>query len=38
MIDICGSEVGVGETVITWIKEGKGYILKHVKVTKVCDK
>ena len=38
MSDMYSSEVGVGETVITWIKEGKGYILKHVKVTKVCDK
>lgn len=35
MIDMYGSEVGVGETVITWINEGKGCILKHVVVTKV---
>ena len=30
-----GSEVGVGETVITFVKEGKGCILKHVVVSKV---
>ena len=35
MIDMYGSEVGVGDTVITWIKEGKGCVLKHVVVTKV---
>ena len=35
MIDMYGSEVGVGETIITWIKEGKGCILKHVVVIKV---
>ena len=34
MIDMYGSEVVVGDTLITWIKEGKGCILKHVKVTK----
>ena len=35
MIDMYCSEVGVGDTIITWIKEGKGCILKHVVVTKV---
>ncbi len=35
MIDMYGSEVGVGDTIITWIKESKGYILKHVVITKV---
>ena len=35
MIDMYGSEVGIGDTIITWINEGKGCILKHVKVTKV---
>ncbi len=35
MIDMYGSEVGVGDTLITFVKEGKGCILKHVKVTKV---
>ena len=37
MIDMYGSEVGVGDTVNTFITEGKGCILKHVKVTKGCD-
>ena len=35
MIDMYGSEVGIGDTVITFAKEGKGCILKHVKVSKV---
>lgn len=35
MIDMYGSEVGVGDTIITWLKEGKGCILKHVVVAKV---
>ena len=35
MIDMYGSEVGVGDTLITWIKEGNGCILKHVVVSKV---
>ena len=35
MIDMYGSEVGVGDTVVTWLTEGKGCILKHVVVTKV---
>ena len=35
MIDMYGSEVCVGDTIITWIKEGKGCILKHVVITKV---
>ena len=35
MIDMYGSEVGVGDTVITFVKEGKGCILKHVIVSKV---
>ena len=35
MIDMYGSEVGVGDTIVTWIKEGKGCILKHVVVSKV---
>ena len=38
MIDMYGSEVGIGDTVITFAKEGKGCILKHVKVTNVGDK
>ena len=35
MIDMYGSEVGVGDTVVTWVNEGKGVELKHVVVTKV---
>ena len=35
MIDMYCSEVGVGDTIITWLKEGKGCILKHVVVSKV---
>ena len=35
MIYIYGREVGVGDTIITFVKEGKGCILKHVVVTKV---
>ena len=35
MIDMYGSEVGIGETVITFVKEGKGIELKHVVITKV---
>ena len=35
MIDMYGSEVGVGDTIITFITEGKGVELKHVVVTKV---
>ena len=35
MIDMYGSGVGVGDTIITFVKEGKGCILKHVVVTKV---
>ena len=37
MIDMYGSEVGVGDTVITFVKKGggKGCILKHVVVAKV---
>ena len=35
MIDMYGSEVGVGDTVITFVKEGKGVELKHVVVIKV---
>ena len=38
MIDMYGSEVSVGETIITWVKEGKGCILKHVVATNVGDK
>ena len=38
MIDMYGSEVGVGDTLITWIKEGKGCVLKHVVATNVGDK
>ena len=38
MIDMYGSEVGVGWTIITFVKEGKGCILKHVVVTNVSDK
>ena len=34
MIDMYGSEVGVGDTVVTWLKDGKGCILRHVVVTK----
>ena len=30
-----GSEVGVGDTVVTWVNEGKGCILKHVVVSNV---
>ena len=30
MIDMYGSEVGVGDAVVTFVKEGKGCILKHV--------
>ena len=35
MIDMYGSEVGVGDTVVTFVKEGKGVELKHVVVNKV---
>ena len=35
MIDMYGSEVCVGDTVVTFVKEGKGCILKHVVVSKV---
>ena len=35
MIDMYGSEVGVGDTIVTWLTEGEGCILKHVVVTKV---
>ena len=35
MIDMYGSEVSVGETIITFITEGKGVELKHVVVNKV---
>ena len=35
MIDMYGSEVGVGDTIITFVKEGKGTELKHVVITKV---
>ena len=35
MIDMFGSEVSVGDTIITWLTEGKGCILKHVKVSKI---
>ena len=37
MIDMYGSEVRVGDTIITWLTEGKGCILKHVVVRKGCD-
>ena len=37
MIDMHGSEVGVGDTVVTFVKEGKGCILKHVVVNKVSS-
>jgi len=35
MIDMYGSEVVVGDTIITFVKEGKGCVLKHVVITKV---
>ena len=35
MKDMYGSEVGVGDSVITWVKEGEGCVLKHVVITKV---
>ena len=38
MIDMYGSEVGVGSHVLTWVKEGNGCVLKHVVVTKVNPK
>ena len=38
MKDMYGSEVSVGDTVITWVKEGKGAELRHVVVTKVNPK
>ena len=38
MIDMYSSEVGIGDTTITWVKEGKGCILKHVVATNVGDK
>lgn len=38
MKDLYGSEVTVGDTVITWVKEGKGIELKHVVITKVNPK
>ena len=38
MIDMYRSEVAVGDTVITWVKEGRGVELEHVVVTKVNPK
>jgi len=38
MIDMYGSKVGVGDTVITFVKEGECCILKHVVVANVGDK
>ena len=38
MKDMYGSEVSVGDTVITWVKEGKGTELRHAVVTKVNPK
>lgn len=38
MFDMCGKEVVVGDTVLTWVKEGKGVELKHVVVNKVNPK
>lgn len=38
MKDLYGSEVAVGDIVITWVKEGKGIELKHVAITKVNPK
>lgn len=35
MIDMYGSEVDIGDTIVTFVKEGKGYVLKHVVVIKV---
>ena len=35
MIDMYGSEACVGDTVITFVKEGKGVEIKHVVVDKV---
>ena len=35
MIDMYGSEVGIGDTIITFITEGEGVELKHVVVNKV---
>ena len=35
MKDMYGSEVAVGDSVITWVEEGKGIELKHVTITKV---
>lgn len=37
MIDMYGSEVGVGSHVLTWVKEGDGCILKHVVLDKVNE-
>ena len=37
MKDLYGSDVVVGDTVITWVKEGNGIQLKHVVVTKVKE-
>ena len=38
MIDMYGQEVAVGDSVLTWVKEGKGIELKHVVITKVNPK
>ena len=35
MIDMYGSKVCVGDTVIIFVKEGKGCVLTHVVVSKV---
>ena len=38
MIDMYGSDIAVGDMVITWVKEGAGCVLKHVEVIKVNPK
>lgn len=38
MKDLYGSEVVIGDKIITWVKEGNGVELKHVTVTKVNPK
>ena len=37
MIDMYGSEVVVGNHVLTWVKEGDGCVLKHVVLDKVNE-
>lgn len=37
MKDMYSSEVAIGDSVITWVKEGEGCVLKHVILDKVNE-